>query len=701
MRPAPGADLTMECRVRQSNHGRVVPLQLIAFGVGSILVCRLNAKIYPEDCRGRVNSLGRNADKRTTLDHAAALAATGLLASLIRFIRRLPAITPPAAKRTVPHCQRECCRHDRTRRRTGKRLYNSPAYEKVLGYSKRELAATSSLEQIHPADRDRVVEVAKQTRLTGVGKTIEYRMRHKDGHWIVLESTASAIRNRKGQVTHLVIVNRDITERKQMQERLEYEALHDGLTGLPNRSLFLDRLQCTIDHAKRYPEFKFAVLFVDIHGLKIFNETMGHAIVDQLIIDISERFRAGLRDDDTISRSTTTEDYRPLAGEEILARLDGDRFTVLLEGIKTPSDPMRVAIRIQESLNRPLTARGVDAFISANVGIALSSPMYEKPAEMLRDADIAMCRAKARGVSGCEVFDRQMHETVVRRLKLESELRRAIECQEFRVFYQPIVRLSTGQIVGAEALIRWWHNNSDFVGPVDFIDVLEETGLILPVGRWILKDACRQAHSWHLLLGDSRPSTITVNISPRQLLQSNLVADVKAALDETALLPSSLQLEITETMAMSDPKITTRIFSELKEMGVSLSIDDFGTGHSSLSRLRSFPIDVLKIDRSFVRGIEQDIESREIARLIVALAHHLDLKVIAEGIETPGQRAYLEGFSCEFGQGYLYAPPVDRDAFQKLLVDGVCNPVENPPMIAKSTPPESFEYPTTQGSDKI
>lgn len=584
---------------------------------------------------------------------------------------------------------------------TGKRLYNSPAYEKVLGYSKRELAATSSLEQIHPADRDRVVEVSKQTRLTGVGKTIEYRMRHKYGHWVVLESTGSAIRNRKGQVTHLVIVNRDITERKQMQERLKYEALHDGLTGLPNRSLFLDRLQCTIDHAKRYPEFKFAVLFVDIHGLKIFNETMGHAVVDQLIIDISKRFRAGLRHDDTISRSIPTEDYRPLAGEEILARLDGDRFTVLLEGIKTPSDPMRVAIRIQESLNRPLTARGVDAFISANVGIALSSPTYEKPAEMLRDADIAMCRAKARGVSGCEVFDTQMHETVVRRLKLESELRAAIERQEFRVFYQPIVRLSTGQIVGAEALIRWWHNDSDFVGPADFIDVVEETGLIVPIGRWILKDACRQVHSWHLLLGDSQPTTITVNISPRQLLQGNLVADVKSALDETALLPSSLQLEITETMAMSDPKITTRIFSELKEMGVSLSIDDFGTGHSSLSRLRSFPVDVLKIDRSFVRGIEQDVESREIARLIVALAHHLDLKVIAEGIETPGQRAHLEGFNCEFGQGYLYAPPVDRDAFQKLLVDGVCKPLEIPSIITKSSPSQSFEYPTTQGSDKV
>jgi EAL domain-containing protein (putative c-di-GMP-specific phosphodiesterase class I) len=260
-----------------------------------------------------------------------------------------------------------------------------------------------------------------------------------------------------------------------------------------------------------------------------------------------------------------------------------------------------------------------------------------------------------------------MHSIVVRRLKVETELRKAIEHGDLRVFYQPIVRLSTGRIAGAEALVRWWHNKSEMVGPEDFIEVAEETGLIVPIGRWILKEACRQAHAWHLLYNTESPMTITINVSPRQLAQSNLVADVKAALDETRIAPSALQLEITESMAMSNPKVTTRIFSQLKDMGVSLSIDDFGTGHSSLSRLRSFPVDVLKIDRSFSRGIEENVESREIARLIVTLAHHLDLKVIAEGIETPGQQAYLEQFGCEYGQGYLYSPPVDHLEFEKLL----------------------------------
>jgi len=466
-------------------------------------------------------------------------------------------------------------------------------------------------------------------------------------------------------------VNRDITERRRVELQLEHEAFHDSLTGLPNRNLFLDRLQRAMDHAARYPDFKFAVLFVDIDGLQIFNETMGHAVVDQLIIDISKRLKSRLRHDDTISRSTPTG-TRGETGDEFLSRMDGDRFTVILEGIKSPSDPMRVAIRIQESLAEPFTANGVDAFTTAGIGIALSSPMYHKPAEMYRDADIAMCRGRAKGKSSCEVFDTHMHALVVQRLKVETDLRKAIENGDLRVFYQPIVHLATGRIAGVEALVRWWHNDSEFIGPADFIDIAEETGLIVPIGRWVLKEACRQAHAWHLKYNSDPLLTATVNVSPRQLAQSNLVADVQAALEESHVDPSSLQLEITESMAMSDPKLSTRIFSQLKELGVRLSIDDFGTGHSSLSRLRSFPVDVLKIDRSFIRGIEQDLESREIVRLIVTLAHHLDLKVIAEGIETPGQQAHLEKFHCEYGQGYFYSRPIDHIALEKLLANAAC-----------------------------
>jgi len=557
---------------------------------------------------------------------------------------------------------------------TGKRLYNSPAYEKVLGYSPKELAATGSLEQVHPQDRERVIEAAKQARLTGVGRRLEYRMRHRDGTWLCLESTATAIRNRKGQVTQLVIVNRDITERKRIEEQLEHNAFHDALTDLPNRRLFLDRLQHAMDHARRHPEFRFSVLFVDIHGLNVFNETMGHAVVDQLIIDISKRLKARLRHDDTISRFTLAGGPRRLEGNETLARMDGDQFTVLLEGIKGPSDPMRVAVRIQECLSAPFTARGIDVCASASIGIALSSPSYSEPEEMLRDADIAMCRARAQGTSGREVFDTQMHALVVRRLKLETELRKAIEREEFRVFYQPIVRLATGQIAGVEALVRWRRNESELVGPVDFIEVAEETGLMRVISRWVQREACRQARAWHLLFHSDPPLTMTINVSPRQFAQSNLVADVKSDLDETKLDPRSVQLEITENTVMSDPSLTIHICSQLKDMGVRLSIDDFGTGHSSLSRLHSLPVDVLKIDRSFIHGIEHDGESREIARLIVALAHHLNLKVVAEGIETRSQLTYLEQFGCEFGQGYLFSPPVDHAALEKLLASASGNP---------------------------
>jgi PAS domain S-box-containing protein len=560
----------------------------------------------------------------------------------------------------------------------GKRLYNSPSYEKVMGYSAEELAATASLEQVHPDDRELVIEAGQEVRTSGVGKRLEYRMRHKDGSWRVLESTASPIRNKKGQVAQLVIVNRDVTQRRRMEEQMEHNAFHDALTGLPNRLLFLDRLQRATDHAKRYPEFKFAVLFVKIEGLKIFNETMGHAVVDQLIQDISNRLKTRLRHDDTISRSGLIGGSTGLKVDETLARMDGDQFTVLLEGIKEPSEPMRVAMRIQEVFIVPFSAKGVDVFAVASIGIAVSSASGQKPAEMLRDADIAMCRARAQGASGCEVFDTNMHALVVQRLKVESELRRAIERNELRVLYQPIVHLATGRIAAVEALIRWWRNDSELVGPADFIEVAEETGLIVPMGRWIFQEACRQAREWHALFRTDPPLTVTVNVSPRQFAQSNIVADVKSALEESKVNPWSLQLEITESVAMSDPQKAMRIFSQLKNLGVRLSIDDFGTGHSSLSRLRAFPVDAVKIDRSFITSIEEDGESREIARLIVTLAHHLQLEVIAEGVETVGQRAYLLQFGCEYGQGYLFSHPVNHEAIQSWLraaADNVESPV--------------------------
>lgn len=549
----------------------------------------------------------------------------------------------------------------------GKRLYNSPAYERVLGYSAEELAATGSLDQVHPDDREKVKEAGAQAKRFGIGKRLEYRMLHKNGTWRVMESTASVIRDSEGQVKQLVTVNRDITERKRIEERMEHNAFHDPLTNLPNRSLFLDRLGRASEYANRHKDYKFAVVFVHIQGLKIVNETMGHAVVDQLITDISLRLKDQLRHDDFVTRAKPMGGDGPEGGGETLARIDGEQFTILLEGFKEPSDPLRVAMRVQESLVAPFMADGLEVFTSPSIGIAISSATTHTPAEMLRDADIAMCRAKANGGSGCEVFDEEMHAAGVKRLKCETELRRALLREEFVVYYQPVVELATGRIRGCEALVRWRHPEQGLLGPQDFIEVAEETGLIVPLGKWVLKEACRQTKFWHSLYPGDPPLMITVNVSLRQFVQGDVVADVITVLNETGINPGSVSIEITETMAMSEPKTAVRILSQLRETGVGISLDDFGTGHSSLSRLRAFPLDILKIDQSFVKGMEKNKDGQEIVRLIVTLAQQLHLNVIAEGIELEEQKNLLIEFGCVLAQGYLYSAPVDGDAMQRML----------------------------------
>jgi len=547
----------------------------------------------------------------------------------------------------------------------GHRIYNSPSYKRILGYSPEELERTSAFEQVHPDDRQFVLLAAQEARKTGTGRRLEYRIRHKDGTWRVLESTASTIRDLRGKVEKLVIVNRDITERKRMEEQLEHSAFHDALTDLPNRSLFLDRLQHAFDHAKRNPSYKFAVLFVAVDGVTIFNNTMGHTVSDQLIVDISERLTQCLRHDDTITRSAKTGSDGP-SKNDVLARLDGDEFTILLDCIKDPSDAMRAAMRIQDILATPFRVNGVDVYTSASIGIAVSTVPCEKADDLLRDADIAMLRAKSLG-SPCEVFDRNMHVQVVKRLQLETALRKAIERQEFRVFYQPIVSLTNGRIAGFEALVRWQHPDTGLVSPAEFMTVAEETGLIIPLGKWVLEGACQQARLWQLKYPGTPAIGITVNVSAKQFMQTDFVAEVKSVVEQTGIAPQSLQLEITETMAMSDPERSGRVLAQLRKLGVRISIDDFGTGYSSLSRLRSFPVDVLKIDRCFITGMEKDGENREIVRLIVRLAHHLHLKVIAEGTELDEHVQLLRQFGCEFGQGYFFSPAVDQVTAQALL----------------------------------
>ncbi|MGA2234681.1 MAG: EAL domain-containing protein [Terriglobales bacterium] len=548
----------------------------------------------------------------------------------------------------------------------GRRLYNSPAYQKILGYSPEDLKTTSSFEQIHPDDRPRVLEAAEKARLTGRGERMEYRVRHKDGSWRTLESTASPIRNAEGQTDKLVIVNRDITERKRAEEMLAHNAFHDGLTNLPNRALFLDRLQHALTLSKRQPNYKFAVLLIDVDEFKIVNDSLGHSAGDELLIQLAQRLRDSVRRADTVSRPRTSGVIDRPASDDTLARLGGDEFTILLDDIRDPIQAVRVAERVQAELATPFVVNQQEIVISASIGIASSISPHTQAEDLLRDADIAMYRAKRAGKARCEVSDTAMHANAVKRLRLETDLRKAVDQGEFRVYYQPIVWLQTGKIAGFEALSRW-QRPEGILPPIEFIAVAEETGLIIPMNRRLLREACQHLRSWQSEFPSTPPLTMSVNVSSREFAQPDLASKIRKSLDQTGVDPNCLQLEIIETIAMGDAEKSGHVLAQLKALGVRLSIDDFGTGYSSLSRLRRIPVDTLKIDRAFISNMDSDPENREIVRAIIMLAHNLGLKVVAEGTETEEQINLLKQLNCEMAQGYFFSQPADDQAMLKLL----------------------------------
>jgi PAS domain S-box-containing protein len=548
----------------------------------------------------------------------------------------------------------------------GHRRYNSPAYQKILGYSSDELASTSSIEQVHPDDRERVQQAGEKARVTGRGERLEYRIRHKDGSWRVIESTSSAIRGRSGENEGLVIVNRDITDRKRAEDLLVHNAFHDALTNLPNRVLFVDRLERATAVSRRHTDFKFAVLFIDIDGFKIINDSLGHSAGDALLIQIAGRLTACLRRLDMVSRSQPPENAESAAGDSTLARPGGDEFAVLTEELRDPSDAIRVAERIQEKLAVPFTVDGHEIVVTASIGTAFSRGAKTEAADVLRDAEIAMYRAKQTGKAHCEIFDDAMHAGARQRLQLENDLRKALELGEFRVFYQPIVSLLSGQIVGFEALTRW-QRPQGIVMPGEFISVADETGIILSINRQMMFEVCQQLRAWQQLFPGDPPLRVSLNISPKQFLQSDLAAQIGQIFKQTGVDPRDVNLEITETIAMADAERSMAVLSELKLLGVRLDIDDFGTGYSSLSRLQRFSVDTLKIDRAFVSGMDSDIETQEIVRTIVMLAHNLGLSVVAEGVETQKQLNILQNIGCELAQGYLFSKPVEPKTILGLL----------------------------------
>jgi PAS domain S-box-containing protein len=552
--------------------------------------------------------------------------------------------------------------------KNGRRLYNSPAYLKILGYSNEEMMATPPLERIHPDDRARVLGAAEKASLTGDGERLEYRIRHKDGTWRVLESTASAIRGPNGESQGFVVVNRDITKRKRAEEMLAHNAFHDGLTNLANRALLIERLGRALAISRRHADFKFAVLFIDIDGFKVFNDSLGHIAGDALLVQIAQRLVVCLRRADTISRPSQSQNQELAFGDSTLARPGGDEFVVLAQELRNPSDAIRIADRIQERLASPFDVDGHEFVVTASIGIAFSGGVSigTEAQDVLRDAEIAMYRAKHNGKARCEVFDNAMHASAVKRLQLETDLRKAVDLGEFRVHYQPIVSLDNEQIVGFEALSRWQHPQG-MVMPNDFIPVADETGIILSINRQLLPEACHQLRSWQKLFPSQPPLSLSVNVSPKQFAQADLAAQIDQLLQQGDIDPRCIDLEITETIAMADAERSVGVLSELKALGVGLDIDDFGTGYSSLSRLQSFRVDTLKIDRIFVSRMDSDAETHEIVRVIVMLAHHLGLKVVAEGVETQAQLDLLRQLGCERAQGYLFSRPVDHEAIVKLL----------------------------------
>jgi diguanylate cyclase (GGDEF)-like protein len=461
---------------------------------------------------------------------------------------------------------------------------------------------------------------------------------------------AEAERQRAEQAErHVVELERANAALKESREHFRHAAYHDALTGLPNRLLLTDRLRLAIERAKRHPAHSYALIFLDLDRFKYINDSLGHAAGDELLVAIAGRLGEHLRPADTV------------------ARLSGDEFAVLLDGLEDDGDAIRVAERVQGELNAPFNLGGHEVFTTASIGIALSSPGYEDPENVLRDADTAMYRAKENGKARYELFDAVMHARAVERLRLENDLRRATERGEFRVFYQPIVSLADDHVTGFEALVRWQHPERGLVPPSDFIPVAEETGLIVEIGEWVLREACRQMREWQRLSFDNRLLNISVNLSGRQFLQPNLIGCVKRILHETDLDPGRLKLEITESMMMENAEAASAMLVQLRALGVQLSIDDFGTGYSSLAYLHRFPVNTLKVDRSFVMRMGDAGENSEIVRTILTLASNLGMDVIAEGVETEGQLAQLKAMRCPYGQGYLFSKPVDAASAGALI----------------------------------
>jgi diguanylate cyclase (GGDEF)-like protein/PAS domain S-box-containing protein len=522
-------------------------------------------------------------------------------------------------------------------RADGTIAYESSAVEQILGYAVTDRIDKPAFDRVHPDDRALADSLLAEVVLVpGVQRTGELRVRHVDGSWRFLETVLKNLLDHPA-VGGIVVNYRDITARRALEDELKRQAFHDSLTGLANRALFADRLGHALERTRRLPH-PIAILFVDLDDFKTVNDSLGHAEGDELLVAVAERFNKTLRAGDTI------------------ARMGGDEFAILVEDPPDVDAPINVAQRLLAALNAPFEHGSKELFVRASVGIAVSRSDSQTADELLRNADVAMYTAKSNGKNRIEVFQPSMHAAAIARLALKGDLERALERNEFFLVYQPIVRLGTGEIAGAEALVRWRHRDRGTVEPASFIPVAEETGLIVPLGRWVLEQACHQAREWNA--SSHRGVTMSVNVSGRQLVEPGFVDDVRDILRSSGLEAGLLTLELTESVLMRDAEATTAMLRRLKALGVRIAIDDFGTGYSSLNYLRRFPIDELKIDRSFVEGLREGPEQAAVVLSILKLGDTLGLDTIAEGIEDDAQLAELKILGAQFGQGYLFARPL-------------------------------------------
>lgn len=527
------------------------------------------------------------------------------------------------------------------------------ACERLTGYTLAEIANKPIWECLLVAEEVEAVQLVFSRLKEGNfpnTNTYENHLLGRHGGRSLIAWSNTVLLNAKGQIEYIVATGIDITEQRFAEGQLQYHALYDPLTSLPNRALFLDRLGYAIERTKRYKNYVIAVLFLDFDQFKIINDSLGHTLGDRLLVAIAQKLEKFLCPVDT------------------LARIGGDEFAILLEDIENLDSASKVAEKIHTALAIPFCLEEHEVFTSVSIGITTSLKWYAQAEDLLRDADVAMHRAKSLGRARSTIFDSTMHTRVVTRWRLETELRRAIDRDQICVFYQPIISLKTGTIVGFEALARWNHPQRGLISPIEFIPIAEETELINQIGAWVLNRACQQMCIWQKRFPLHSSLSINVNLSGKQLQDPLLVDLIGQVLQKTGLAAHLLQLEITESIIAENTESTTKLLNQLRALDVKVHIDDFGTGYSSLSYLHHFPVDALKIDRSFIRKMSSDEDSAEIVRLVVTMAHQLRKRVIAEGVETAEQLARLRTLNCDFAQGFLFSQPMAVEAVETLLV---------------------------------